>query len=60
MELIQQLREHLPPLAFNAFRLGVLLVLLVVVFVPLEKLWAQHRQKVFRKDFLQIGILLSQ
>ena len=52
MELIQQLQEHLPPLAFDTFRLGVWLVMLLVVFVPLEKLWARHPQKVFRKGFL--------
>lgn len=52
MELIQQLQEHFPPLAFDTFRLGVWLVLLVVVFVPLERLWARHPQKVLRRGFL--------
>src|ERR1700689_2098394 len=51
MESLQQLQEHLPPLAFDTVRLCVWLALLVVVFVPLERLWGQH-QKVFRRGFL--------
>lgn len=52
METLRQLQQHLPTIAFDAFRLCVWLVLLLVIFVPLEKLWAQHRQKVFRRGFL--------
>src|ERR1035438_2793431 len=52
MEALQQLQRHLPPWAFDAFRLCVWLVLLVVIFVPLERLWAQHPQKIFRRGFL--------
>ena len=52
METLQQLQQHLPPLAFDVIRLSIWLVLLVLIFVPLEKLYAQHRQKVFRKGFL--------
>lgn len=52
MEALRQLQQHLPPLAFDVIRLSIWLVLLVLIFVPLEKLYAQHRQKVFRKGFL--------
>lgn len=52
METLRQLQEHLPSFAFDAFRLCVWLALLMVVFVPLEKLCALHRQKVFRKAFV--------
>lgn len=51
MEIVRQLQQHLPPLVFDLVRLGVWFVLLMVVFVPLERLCAQHPQKVFRKEF---------
>jgi sterol desaturase/sphingolipid hydroxylase (fatty acid hydroxylase superfamily) len=35
----------------DVLRLGIWLLLLTVVFVPLERLFAVHRQKVFRKSF---------
>jgi sterol desaturase/sphingolipid hydroxylase (fatty acid hydroxylase superfamily) len=37
--------------ATDVLRLGIWLLLLMVVFVPLEKLFAVHPQKVFRKSF---------
>ncbi|MGA7412667.1 MAG: sterol desaturase family protein [Bryobacteraceae bacterium] len=46
------MQQNLPPLALDALRLCAWLVLLVVIFVPLERLWAQHPQKVFRRGFL--------
>jgi sterol desaturase/sphingolipid hydroxylase (fatty acid hydroxylase superfamily) len=52
MEALQQLQPHLPPFAFDAFRLGVWLALLVVILVPQESLWAQHPHKVVRRGFL--------
>jgi len=36
----------------DVFRLGVWLLLLVVVFVPLERFFAQRPQPIFRKEFL--------
>uniref|UniRef100_Q01SW7 Sterol desaturase n=1 Tax=Solibacter usitatus (strain Ellin6076) TaxID=234267 RepID=Q01SW7_SOLUE len=38
-------------MAVDVFRLCIWLVLLVLIFVPLERLWARHPQKVFRKAF---------
>ena len=51
MEMLRQLQADLPPFAFGVFRLCAWLALLMVVFVPLEKVCALHRQKVFRKAF---------
>jgi sterol desaturase/sphingolipid hydroxylase (fatty acid hydroxylase superfamily) len=52
METLRQLQQNLPPFALDIFRLCIWLVLLMVIFVPLERLCAQHPQKVFRKGFL--------
>jgi len=52
METLRQLQQHLPPFAFDVFKLSVWLLLLMAVFVPLERLCAQHPQKVFRQGFL--------
>ena len=46
------LLRHLPGLALDIFRLCVWLALLMVIFVPLERLFSLHPQKVFRKGFL--------
>ena len=40
------------PFGLDAFRLCVWLVLLAVIFVPLERCCARHSQKVLRKGFL--------
>ena len=50
--LLQQLRGYLPEIAFAAARLCVWLMLLLAIFVPVERLWARRPQKVFRKEFL--------
>ena len=42
------LTQHLPQLAVDLFRLCVWLVLLAVVFVPLERMFGARRQKVLR------------
>lgn len=52
MELLRQLQQHLPSFVLDIFRLCIWLLLLIVVFVPLERLCAQNPQKVFRKGFL--------
>ncbi len=52
MEILRQLQQHLPPFVLDVFRLCVWLVLLTVIFVPLERLCGVHTQKVFRKGFL--------
>jgi sterol desaturase/sphingolipid hydroxylase (fatty acid hydroxylase superfamily) len=51
MDTLRQLQDHLLPLATDVLRLGVWLLLLMVIFVPLERLFAVHPQKVFRKSF---------
>src|SRR5580698_1390467 len=52
MEIVARLEHYLRPLGLDLLRLCVWLVLLVLVFVPLERVFALHRQKVFRKTFL--------
>jgi sterol desaturase/sphingolipid hydroxylase (fatty acid hydroxylase superfamily) len=43
--------SHLLPFAIDVLRLGIWLLLLMVVFVPLERLFSVHPQKFFRKSF---------
>lgn len=45
------MQHYLAHCALEFGRLGVWLVLLMVVFVPLERIFALHPQKVFRKAF---------
>jgi sterol desaturase/sphingolipid hydroxylase (fatty acid hydroxylase superfamily) len=49
--LATQLQQHLVPLALDVLRLCAWLVLLLFIFVPVERLCAHHPQKVFRKAF---------
>jgi len=46
------LLQKLPTLAVDAFRLAVWLALLAAIFVPLERLFALHPAKVFRREIL--------
>jgi sterol desaturase/sphingolipid hydroxylase (fatty acid hydroxylase superfamily) len=48
---IQQLQQHFPPVLLDIVRLSIWLVLLIIIFIPLEKLWPQHKQKFFRPAF---------
>ena len=43
--------QHLAPFGLDVIRLCVWLVLLMIIFVPIERRWGLHRQKVFRKAF---------
>ncbi|MGA2146566.1 MAG: sterol desaturase family protein [Bryobacteraceae bacterium] len=52
MEAFRQLQQHSLPLALDFLRLFIWLLLLTAIFVPLEKIFALHAQKVFRKAFL--------
>jgi sterol desaturase/sphingolipid hydroxylase (fatty acid hydroxylase superfamily) len=52
MEMLQQLQQYLPTFGLDLFKLCVWLLLLIAIFVPLERLCAQHPQKIFRKEFL--------
>lgn len=46
------MQQYFSAIALNIFRLCVWLVLLSIIFIPLERLTPQNRQKVFRKEFL--------
>jgi sterol desaturase/sphingolipid hydroxylase (fatty acid hydroxylase superfamily) len=52
MDLLLRFERHIVPLAYDFLRLLVWLFLLIVIFVPLERIFAVHPQKVFRKSFL--------
>jgi sterol desaturase/sphingolipid hydroxylase (fatty acid hydroxylase superfamily) len=45
------MQQYLPSLALDIFRLCVWLVILAIVFIPLERLCAQQKQPIFRKEF---------
>jgi sterol desaturase/sphingolipid hydroxylase (fatty acid hydroxylase superfamily) len=45
------MQQYLPSLALDIFRLCIWLVILAIVFIPLERLCAQQKQPVFRKEF---------
>ncbi len=47
--MVQNLTQHVQTVAIDAFRLCIWLVLLSVIFVPLERLFALQREKLFRK-----------
>ncbi|MGP8246000.1 MAG: sterol desaturase family protein [Bryobacteraceae bacterium] len=46
------MQQHLLSFSLDFFRLFIWLVLLAVIFVPLERIFALHPQKVFRRAFL--------
>ena len=52
MEILRELQENLPPWALDIVRLGIWLLVLMMIFVPLEKLFAETPQKIFRKGLL--------
>ena len=45
---MQQVIELVPPSLLPIFRLALWLILLVVIFVPLEQLFAAHERKIWR------------
>jgi len=51
MELLAQLAHGVKPFAREALRACAWFVLLAAIFVPLEKCFSVHRQKIFRKSF---------
>ncbi|GAB6139307.1 sterol desaturase family protein [Methylosoma difficile] len=51
MEILQQLQQNLPTFAVDIIRLFIWLILLIIIFVPLEFLFKQQSKKVFRKGF---------
>jgi sterol desaturase/sphingolipid hydroxylase (fatty acid hydroxylase superfamily) len=52
MDIVSRLQPHLSAFARDLLRLCMWLLILMIVFVPLERLCALHPQKVFRKAFL--------
>ncbi len=51
MDLLH-LVNQLPPLALTALRIGVWLILLAIIFIPLERLFPQQPERLFRAAFL--------
>lgn len=51
MATLRLLQQHLPPLAFDIVKLANGLILLAVLLIPLERLFALRPQKVFRHGF---------
>ena len=51
METFEKLQHYVFPFLTEVLRLGIWLLLLMIVFVPLEKFFAVRHQKVFRKSF---------
>src|SRR5450631_3811385 len=49
---METLQRHLVPYALDLLRTSVWLLILMIVFIPLEKLSSIHPQKIFRKSFL--------
>ncbi len=49
MEILQQL--HLTVFAIDVFRLSIWLLIIMIIFVPLENLYPLRPQKIFRKAF---------
>lgn len=45
------MRQYLSSLFLDCLRLSIWLVLLMAIFIPLERLWALKQQKVFRPEF---------
>jgi sterol desaturase/sphingolipid hydroxylase (fatty acid hydroxylase superfamily) len=52
MELLGQLQQDLPSFALDILRLNIWLLLLMIIFVPLERLCAIHPQKLFRRGIV--------
>ena len=52
MEDFRHLEHHLLAFAIDIARLCIWLMLLMVIFVPLERLFALHSQKTFRPEFV--------
>ncbi len=51
MESLQHVQSYLYPIAVDIFRLCIWLLLLMLVFIPLERIFSVHPQKILRKAF---------
>ena len=56
METLRFLQRHLPAFAFDLIKLSNGLVLLVVLLVPLERLYPVRPQPIFRRGWLSDGV----
>ena len=52
MGLLRELQQDFPPLVVDIVRLSIWLLLLMVIFVPLERLFTITPQRIFRKAWL--------
>ena len=52
MGILRELQQNHPPIVVDIVRLSLWLLLLMMIFVPLERLFAIAPQKVFRKAWL--------
>jgi sterol desaturase/sphingolipid hydroxylase (fatty acid hydroxylase superfamily) len=52
MGILRELQQNYPPFVVDMVRLSTWLLLLMVIFVPLERLFAVAPQRVFRKAWL--------
>jgi sterol desaturase/sphingolipid hydroxylase (fatty acid hydroxylase superfamily) len=50
--MLSQMQQYIPSLAVDIFRLSIWLLLLAVIFIPLERICAQQKQQIFRTEFL--------
>ena len=56
MDLFHYIQLNYPPYILDLLRLIIWLILLVVIFTPLEYFWSVHQQKFFRKNFsIELG-----
>ncbi|MEQ1635093.1 MAG: sterol desaturase family protein [Methylococcales bacterium] len=56
METLQQIQQQLPLFVIDIIRLCIWLFILALIFIPLERLCALHRQKICRKGiFLDLS-----
>jgi sterol desaturase/sphingolipid hydroxylase (fatty acid hydroxylase superfamily) len=52
MEILHYMQAHFPPVVLSMIRLFVWLLLLSLIFVPIERLWALRKQKISRKALI--------
>ena len=50
--MLQELTLHLPKAVVDVIRLSMWLAILVIIFVPLERLFAARPEKIFRKGIV--------
>ncbi len=51
-QTLQYLQQHWPPWALSTLRLAIWLILIAIILVPLERMWAVRKQKLARNGLL--------